>query len=415
MQTSKINQLVLKHDTKLLGITDKLVKDLEQYQRNYENLLLKQNFAEQNGKLLSNAENYNKAQTFDPFKLLGFAQLAIKHIRPYQNVAEDQIAFSRKLGYEFDARFLDVSIVKAFQDADLQNLLGEGQRLDNIVQNRLVNNIALGTSYKETVQGISEDLLGTGEKLGTLARFADTYMRTSMFAMTRQIDKRVYDSVGEDMFMYSGPLDKRTRPFCKAHLGKIYTMAEINDFGQSGIPSFIAPGGWNCRHMLVGTSILDMPASGDIGTHRQAMDEYNVGQSTATKDAVQKYSRTPSRMTDAENTLIKKYVTMAPKFDGTVYRHVSTAKHFESMSKGDIKFRDVVSTTLSMDTAKKRLSTDAIGDVIYKIRTRQAADITALSALAKTEEELLLNTRSRFKIVSENPKDGFVEIILQEL
>ncbi len=60
------------------------------------------------------------------------------------------------------------------------------------------------------------------------------------------------DEEGVDfVYLYSGPLDATTRPFCAQHLGKAYTLQALQrlDNGQlSPVQTFA--GGYNCRHLL---------------------------------------------------------------------------------------------------------------------------------------------------------------------
>jgi hypothetical protein len=70
----------------------------------------------------------------------------------------------------------------------------------------------------------------------------------------------VFESVTADFgkannitqYIYVGPNDDRTRPFCREHIGQIKTEAEWNalDNGQIN-PVFLYCGGYNCRHAIV--------------------------------------------------------------------------------------------------------------------------------------------------------------------
>lgn len=53
-------------------------------------------------------------------------------------------------------------------------------------------------------------------------------------------------------FIYTGPLDSSTRPFCANHVGESYSLAELDklDNGQ-GLSVRTSLGGYNCRHYLV--------------------------------------------------------------------------------------------------------------------------------------------------------------------
>jgi len=195
-----------------------------------------------------------------PMDKLGFDQLAISHIRQYDDIADVQIAFNRTLGIQADLNYKDVTILKHYKDFDLANMYGEAVQLDNLVKKQLVNAVALSRPWHDTILGLATDLLGADIKGGRLSRYAETYMRTSLFGLSRTIDKEIYDKQDITEFVYTGALDGRTRPFCQAHVGNEYTLEEIEQFpveNGSGLDPFFAPGGWNCRHRLIPADIID--------------------------------------------------------------------------------------------------------------------------------------------------------------
>lgn len=57
---------------------------------------------------------------------------------------------------------------------------------------------------------------------------------------------------GTDTFLYSGPVGPTTRPFCRAHAGKVFTREQIAQMDNNqGLPVAEACGGYNCRHEWV--------------------------------------------------------------------------------------------------------------------------------------------------------------------
>lgn len=237
------------------GITDDLVKAIERYQREYERLLYNANFDTVNGSLKKSGQNYTNVAKLNAFDQLGFSEIGIDHIQNYNQVAKDHLSFNQGIGIETSLTFTDLEIVKALKQLDLAAMYGQAQLLDTTIKRNLVNAIATGANYEDTVNNIANDLLGAGEKLGTLARYADTYLRTSLFGLGRMVDKEIYDNAGGyEKYMYVGPLDAHTREFCLEHEGNTYTEEQINKFPEengSGLDPWFAPGGWNCRHSLI--------------------------------------------------------------------------------------------------------------------------------------------------------------------
>lgn len=268
MDIKSLQREIRRLNQNLDGISDDLVGALEKYQREYERLILKTKFeVDEAGKLKRTAGNFNQVSKLTPMEKLGFNQIAIGHIKTYDDVAKRQIEFNRRIGIATDLSYKNINILQAYKEFDLANMFGEASLLDGLVKKQLVNAIALNTPWHDAVMNLATDLLGSDIKGGRLARYAETYMRTSLFGLSRTIDKTIYDQLGEDRFLYVGALDKRTRPFCEEHVGNEYTLAEIEAFpeeNESGLDPFFAPGGWNCRHRLIPVATVDTTqASGE--------------------------------------------------------------------------------------------------------------------------------------------------------
>ena len=242
------------------GLTDELVAAMVNYQNEYERLLRREKFdLGDSGNLKRTQKNFNRAQNLDPLNKLGFGKLAADHIDEYPSVAKSRIAFNTTIGIGADLEFRDFSLVKTFQNVDLAGMMANGRNIDAAIKRELVNAISLQQNYQITVDNLTEAFLGAGDKLGQAANYADSVMRTSLFGLTRSIDKQTYDSIGETEFVYVGPLDKRTREFCRARIGKIFDTEQIEKFGSqngSGLPGFFSPGGFRCRHDMIGSKAL---------------------------------------------------------------------------------------------------------------------------------------------------------------
>lgn len=255
MTEKELLKAIQKLNNGIDGISDDLIKVIEKYQRQYESALYKINFDVKDGYIKTNLSNYSKAMSVDGFNKLGFRQIGIDHITEYNSVSKNQIAFNQSLGISTDLTFKDIEIIKKLKEIDLAAIYSKGEELDNAIKKALVNGIASGTSYDDMVRSISNDLLGGGQASGLLAKYANTYIRTSLFGMSRLIDKEIYEKIGGyDKYLFAGPIDKRTRPFCVSHVGNEYTEKQIEQFPEqngSGLNPWFSPGGFNCRHRLV--------------------------------------------------------------------------------------------------------------------------------------------------------------------
>jgi hypothetical protein len=196
-----VNLTQIKKEIKALnknldGITDELINKLNDYQSGYEKMLLKTDFdLDSNKRFKQTTKNLNKANKLSINKL-GFNKLAVSHIEQYDDVVKEQIAFNKSIGIVTDLKFNDVSILKYFKDLDLASMMGESEQLDRLIKKQLVNAIALKSPWQKTIKNLSKDVLGIGIKDGALSRYANTYMRTSLYGLSRTVDKAIYDRIG---------------------------------------------------------------------------------------------------------------------------------------------------------------------------------------------------------------------------
>ena len=254
-----LNKEIKKLNKYLDGITDNLVSALETYQSEYENLLLKESFDIKDGKLKATQKNFNKAQSLSPARQLGFNEIATAHIVQYDDIAKNQLAFNKSIGIKPDLKYRDITILNQLKEIDYSVFQAEALLLDERIKRELVNAIALEMPYKDTVDNLATSMLRSRDgKTRALAAFANTYMRTAAFGLSRAIDQEVYDKFGgteqDSLYLYSGPVDSITREFCIDHVGKVYSREKIEQFpAETGSPlnPFTAPAGFNCRHTLI--------------------------------------------------------------------------------------------------------------------------------------------------------------------
>lgn len=88
------------------------------------------------------------------------------------------------------------------------------------------------------------------DNLGDAAfRHVKTELNTAGMAFQRLTHIKKAEKAGITKFLYVGPDDERTRPFCAEHVDRVYSLEEIRamDNGQ-GLPVEVYGGGYNCRH-----------------------------------------------------------------------------------------------------------------------------------------------------------------------
>lgn len=80
----------------------------------------------------------------------------------------------------------------------------------------------------------------------------ETDLNTSLSGFKRTLTLSKAKELDFTHYLYEGPDDDVTRPFCQERVGQIFTLEEIArwDNGQ-GLPADVYLGGYNCRHQLL--------------------------------------------------------------------------------------------------------------------------------------------------------------------
>lgn len=128
--------------------------------------------------------------------------------------------------------------------------------------------------WKATVRGIF-GARPAGDILADLGKVLDrseaqiaTLYDTSISVFGRQVEALQAGSDPETKFAFVGPVDDRMRPWCRAHVGKIYARAQIDalDNGQLN-DVFLTGGGYNCRHTWM--EVSKFSELQDYGPHQR--------------------------------------------------------------------------------------------------------------------------------------------------
>lgn len=89
--------------------------------------------------------------------------------------------------------------------------------------------------------------------------------QTSIYG--RQIEAVATENLGPNQaFLYTGPVDGRTRDWCLDRVGKVYTRAEIERMDNGQLPNpFLTGGGYNCRHSFLAVASDELTALANTG------------------------------------------------------------------------------------------------------------------------------------------------------
>lgn len=127
--------------------------------------------------------------------------------------------------------------------SDITTIAGEAAReLRDVIVDIVRSNVPPTEAIKQ-LTGV------VGARTGEVATLIDT----GLAAFDREVSVVAASEAGVEWFLYDGPLDQLTRPYCDARVGKRFTIAKLdateNDTGPN--PPSRYCGGYNCRHRLV--------------------------------------------------------------------------------------------------------------------------------------------------------------------
>ncbi len=114
--------------------------------------------------------------------------------------------------------------------------------LTKAIKNTVNSALVIG-STKAPLDALASEFLKSVGRNTTQAR-----LKIAEFGRSTQAINA--ESAGLDLFLYVGPKDGITRPFCRKLVGKVLSKSQINRLnnGQGAGPVLTTGGGYNCRH-----------------------------------------------------------------------------------------------------------------------------------------------------------------------
>lgn len=101
-------------------------------------------------------------------------------------------------------------------------------------------------------------VLDVADVLDLSTKQARTVYDTAVSVFSRHMEQIAADGEPEELFLYAGPADDKTRPFCRRWVGKVLERKQIDALDNGQLPDvFATAGGYACRHLWKRVSILD--------------------------------------------------------------------------------------------------------------------------------------------------------------
>lgn len=145
---------------------------------------------------------------------------------------------------KFDA-IIDMDTVEALIKFRVEDIQNRSVAVIGSLRPKIMESVLLGA--KVALPELSEDITQA------MLNYTKTELNTALISFSRTVNLVQAESVGIDNYLYIGPYDKITRPFCRKVLSMksppIYSMAEIKTMdNDQGLPVAVYGGGYNCRH-----------------------------------------------------------------------------------------------------------------------------------------------------------------------
>lgn len=233
----------------------------------------------ENGIIIANQRNILIAQQIkdnltELVFLSGYEDSLITFLGEFQQQALVNQAFFTELTQEvFDDKALYSAVIRTAEErANL--LMGESYIESNY--STLLSDIidqSIGENFVDSVQGLSDAIIGTPELDGKLLRYVKGISRDRYTASDSTYTEIVSEDLDFVFYEYSGSLVKDSRDFCIARVGKVYHVEEVRLWvtrsgsleanpsprgewqGKNNLTNetniFVLRGGFSCLHALI--------------------------------------------------------------------------------------------------------------------------------------------------------------------
>lgn len=188
----------------------------------------------------------------------GYPDLAMRAVDEPLDTLAVQVLKGRSIAAQAaDLTPIDLDALGALKDIRFADLLQLGDQISTALWRSTVDGV-LGL---RPVNDLVDELAAVTD---VSTRQARTLHDTAVSSYGRSVEQLGLPGEGSDRFLYIGPDDTETRPFCEDRVGQVFTRDEISEMDNGQLPNvLLTGGGYNCRHAwkFVGTlSLNDLEA-----------------------------------------------------------------------------------------------------------------------------------------------------------
>lgn len=195
----------------------------------------------------------------------GFEALAQSAVdAPLDELAETVLRGNSIAQRAFALSKPDLNVLTAFKTVRFEELLNVGETTALRLRRVAID----GTLGLRSVDDLVTDL---ADEFDVTDRQARTTYDTAIQIYSRQVDQLHATGEPDELFYYAGPIDLKTRPFCRERVGKVFTRQELEEADNGQLPNpLLTGGGYNCRHQPKRVSVLDEELRALAGTNNRA-------------------------------------------------------------------------------------------------------------------------------------------------
>lgn len=176
---------------------------------------------------------------------------------PLDRMAERVLSARRLASQSADLSRSITLRIEGLKALQLVDLLDEGDALASALWKSTVRGVFASRDVTDILSDLADVLDHTEPQIGTL-------YDTSVSIFGRQVEALQAGDDPGTTFAYMGPNDLKTRPFCRQHVGKVYTRAQVDALDNGQMDNvFLTGGGYNCRHVWMEVSQFSELQPGD--------------------------------------------------------------------------------------------------------------------------------------------------------
>jgi len=202
--------------------------------------------AAEGGTFTAEAEALSRAIAAGDLSVLldeaGFTAAIDGLMEQYSTVLAGAVDTFEAAGLPRSALSLDLSLLESLAAREESRWLLYGDDMALVAKRAILGSVFEGTTLSDTVDMIVEQM---GATLADATRDARTFVN----GYARNVQSHIAEVAGLKHFLYVGPLDKITRPFCRPLVGKVLTEKQVGELRNGQIePVITYAGGFSCRH-----------------------------------------------------------------------------------------------------------------------------------------------------------------------